>query len=305
MNEIQRQHYLEAIGIDTYMPRWILPSAASPFSCQPVLPQSEADLQAAAQAAAASSALVADSQMTESVAQPDRVVPEAMASVVSEAYSEPPQVAAAVAQEIPAKAAPLEVLASIDGTTETEKKSSTPVSAKSILEGLGDEKRPDPRFALSLWQINEHLMVIDSRHSELALPTEPLLRNILSALGFARQPLPKAEVLRWPMFENNYEPQGQAIARETLQAMLEGMLESQPCKYLLLMGAEACHYILSDTHVGEGFDPKASLESHLGQSFVMDAMSVSAIVVPSLNDMLQQPQLKRDTWRAIQPLRQQ
>jgi len=298
MNEIQRQHYLDAIGIDTYMPRWILPRAAPPFSCQPVLPQTEADLQATTQAAAVNPTI------SEQEGKAEIAAPAGSAHVATEPFNERPAVAAAPQPEIPAKTAPLDVLASIEGAPETEKKPSTPVSAKSILDALGDEKRPDPRFALSLWRVNEDLMVVDSRHSELALPTEPLLRNILSALGFAHQPLPKAEVLRWPMFENNYEPQGQAIARETLQAMLEGMLESQPCKYLLLMGAEACHYILSEAHLGEGFDPQASLKSHLGQSFVMEGMSVSAIIVPSLNDMLQQPLLKRDTWRAIQPLRQ-
>ena len=299
MNEIQRQQYLDAIGIDTYMPRWILPRAASPFSCQPVLPQAEANHQAIAQAAAVNPAI------SEREGRAEIAAPAGGAIVVTEPLNEQSAVAAASPQpEIPAKTAPLDVLASIEGAPEAAKKSSAPVSAKSILDALSDEKRPDPRFALSLWRVNEDLMVVDSRHSELALPTEPLLRNILSALGFAPQPLPNAEVLRWPMFENNYEPQGQAIARETLQAMLEGMLESQPCKYLLLMGAEACHYILSEAHLGEGFDPQASLKSHLGQSFVMEEMSVSAIVVPSLNDMLQQPLLKRDTWRAIQPLRQ-
>ena len=147
-------------------------------------------------------------------------------------------------------------------------------------------------------------MVIDSRHAELALPTEPLLNNILVALGLPRQPLPKADILRWPMFENQYEAQGQEVARETLQALLEGMLESRSCKYLLLMGAEACHFILNAEQLGEGFEPEVSLKAFCGKSFALNHLSATAIVVPSLSDMLQNPEQKRDTWRAIQPLRQ-
>ena len=288
MNEIQRQQYLEAMGIDTYMPRWILPSAAVPLSCAPVLPRSEQGLQASEPAA---------QPRVQSPDVPQVAAPAPAANVVATEVVDS-------ATQAPAKSAPIDVLASIESPSEPAKKSA-PVSAKSILENLDAEtKRPDPRFALSLWRVNDDVMVVDSRHAELALPTEPLLRNILAALGFASQPLPKAEVLRWPMFENSYEPQGQEIARETLQAMPEGMLEARPGKYLLLMGSEACHYLLGSEQLGEGFDPQVSLDKHLGQSFALDALSATAIVVPSLSDLLQQPLLKRGAWRAIQPLRQ-
>lgn len=299
MNEVQRQQYLDAMGIDTYMPRWILPAAASPFSCQPVLPESPSVLAPAEATEPAQSTVQGASEIAANA--PVAAVPIAAVNEASpSSQSSDPQSASqpvSVAKD---------VLASVVSPT-TESKpaaAATPVSADSILQSLSGEKRPDPRFALSLWRVSDQLMVIDSRHSELALPTEPLLLNILSALGFPRQPLPKAEVLRWPMFENSYEPQGQAVARETLQAMLEAMLERQPCKHLLLMGAEACHYLLGDEQLGEGFDAKASFDCHLGQAFSLETLAVDAIVVPSLSDMLQQPQLKSQTWQAIQPLRQ-
>jgi len=306
MNEIQRQQYLDAMGIDTYMPRWILPAAASPFSCQPVLPESES--QTAAQLQSISSPLAAaESAQVEPHNTSEAVTPTASASIAPA-----PATAAATPNTPDQSSAPQppsaaqDVLSSV-AAAGTESKPSAltkPVSAESILQSLSDEKRPDPRFALSLWRVSDDLMVIDSRHSELALPTEPLLLNILSALGFPRQSLPKVEVLRWPMFENSYEPQGQAVARETLQAMLEAMLEKQPCKHLLLMGAEACHYLLGDDQLGDGFETTLSFERSLGRSFSLEALSVAAIVVPSLSDLLQQPELKRRTWQAIQPLRQ-
>ncbi len=289
MNEIQRQQYLEAMGIETYMPRWILPSAAAAQPCAPVLPQAELAQQVSASPAAISISAPADAETW----QTENQVPAATATETVEAEN----------VKAPAKSAPIDVLASIESSAEPDKKTSS-ASAKSILADLDVAKRPDPHFALSLWRVSDDVMVVDSRHSELALPTEPLLRNILAALGFAQRPLPKAEVLRWPMFENSYEPQGQEVARETLQAMLEGMLETLPGKYLLLMGGEACHYLLGSEQLGEGFDPQVSLDKHLGQSFALEALSMTAIVVPSLSELLQQPLLKRGAWRALQPLRQ-
>ena len=303
MNEIQRQQYLDAMGIDTYMPRWILPAAASPFSCQPVLPESESQassqLQSNSLPVAAAESAQAESQNTSAAATP--AASASMASAPATAVENPSTPDRSSAPQPPSAAQ--DVLSSVAAEPKPSA-SNKPVSADSILQSLSNEKRPDPRFALSLWRVSDELMVIDSRHSELALPTEPLLLNILSALGFPRQPLPKVEVLRWPMFENSYEPQGQAVARETLQAILEAMLEKQPCKYLLLMGAEACHYLLGDDQLGEGFDAKVSIASSLGRSFSLEALSAAAIVVPSLSDILQQPELKRRTWQAIQPLRQ-
>ena len=34
MNELQRQHYLSALGVDTYMPRWHLPFAPISVACE-------------------------------------------------------------------------------------------------------------------------------------------------------------------------------------------------------------------------------------------------------------------------------
>lgn len=293
MNEVQRQQYLEAMGVDTYMPRWILPSAAVPLACEPVVPQSKEHPKPQSSA--------------QSIASPKPLEPQQASDAPIVTSDTSPSVEMPKTEPVasmPAKSAPIDVLATMESAAPTAKKATTPASAKSILEGLDNQKRPDPRFALSLWRVSDDVMVIDSRHSELALPTEPLLKNIVAALGFDSQPLPKAEVLRWPMFENSYEPQGQEIARETLQAMLEGMLEAKPAKYLLLMGGEACHYLLGTEQLGEGFEAQVSLDKSLGQSFAMDALSVTAIVVSSLSDMLQQPLLKRGAWRAIQPLRQ-
>ncbi|NHO64099.1 hypothetical protein G8770_00880 [Aestuariicella hydrocarbonica] len=178
----------------------------------------------------------------------------------------------------------------------------------------------DPRFALSLWRVSDKLLVVDSRHAELALPTEPLLANILTALGLPRTPLPKADVLRWPMYDYPLAPKGDDAARDTILAMLEGRLEMEPVEYVLLMGAEACHYVLppellpATAETGDdaslatarspGLSAVDSFACALGKAVRVEPLKVTAIVVPSLCDMLQEPELKAQTWKSIQPLRQ-
>jgi uracil-DNA glycosylase len=160
-----------------------------------------------------------------------------------------------------------------------------------------------PRFSLSLWQLEDQLLVVDSRQPQQALPTENLLQNILLALGYAQQPLPQAHVVRWPIIENRFEAQGVSEARETLAALLTARLEIQPAKYVLLMGAEACHYLLPAEQLAETQDE--SLINLQGKALTVNHIieGQTMIVTPSLTDMLRDTSLKAITWQAIQPLR--
>ena len=160
---------------------------------------------------------------------------------------------------------------------------------------------PVPRFSLTVWRVSEQLMVIDSRQAQLALPTERLLVNMLRALGYGGQSLPKAEVVRWPLLENATEDQGEAEAREMLHAYLDAHLLLNPAKHLLLMGPEAARYILpaEGEYQGDWFD------GLLGREVALEVLSTKAVVAHSLTAMLQDPGLKAATWRSIQPLRQE
>ena len=61
------------------------------------------------------------------------------------------------------------------------------------------------------------------------------------------------------------------------------------------MGRDAARYLL---------DKPLPFDRLLGSAVDMPELSVTAIVVPSLADMLQDPLQKAVAWRAIQPLRQ-
>lgn len=278
MNELQRQQYLDALGVDTYMPRWVLPHAPEPVACDVSFIPSELG---AGEAGKGITAGVA-SQPTTNDAAP--VVRSAPAGGASPGQASPSSVLAVLSGEAPAA----EPASSVESET---KDTSTSVATEQAKSQTASE--PAPAFALSIWRISEDLLVVDSRQAQLALPTEPLLINILVALGYPRQPLPKTEVIRWPMVDNPFVGQTQADAREMLEAYLDGKLLTHPTKHLLLMGEDAARYILP---------VEQNAEKVLGQSVALPQHNAEAIVVPSLSDMLQEPLLKRLTWQAIQPL---
>lgn len=275
MNELQRQQYLDALGVDTYMPRWELPHAPASVACDVSFIPSELGVGTAV----ASQPAVND-------AAPKVAGPAVTAPAVDPAHqgaSSSSSVLAVLSGEKPVKkTAP---------AVEVEVKAATAAVENDLVKSPEDSE-PVPAFALSIWRISEDLMVIDSRQAQLALPTEPLLINILAALGYPRQPLPKTEVIRWPMVDNPFVGQTEADAREMLEAYLDGKLLTHPTKHLLLMGDDAARYIL----------PAEQGDDVVGKSVELPQHKAEAIVVPSLTDMLQDPITKRLTWQAIQPL---
>lgn len=275
MNELQRLHYLDAMGIDTYMPRWVLPKAPVAVACTPVVSERDKVVEVTATAQTAVEALER-SDAKEPALAPSRV--DDVLSIVAATPSLP------------------------------ENKS--PAAAPTRDLGQREEVQPEPdtdvSFSLSVWRVSEDLLVVDSRHSELALPTESLLSNILLALGYGVVTLPRAEVISWPMFDNVSAPKGEAAAREAIAAMLEGMLESNPVKYCLLMGEEAGYFVLPSDILPvsqQGSGSTAVFDLCQGKTFPLAELNATAMVVPGLSAMLQQPHLKALTWKTIQPLR--
>jgi hypothetical protein len=298
MNEVQRMQYLDALGVDSFMPRRVLPNAPTLRLCEPVLADNTTT--AAAMLNRPASIPVAPSSVQPTVVQAlaQLNAPTAVASADAAAVIEPkakaaigPEVAAVSSETVAAPA----VLEQVAAVTEQAK-----------VDGIKTAKPviPAPRFSLSLWQIGEQLLVIDSRQPQQALPTESLLSNILLALGYPAGPLPSAHVVRWPIMENRFETQGADEARGMLSALISARLETQPAKHLLLMGEEACHFILPSGELAD--NQTASLSKLQGRLLIVPELAedLPVIVVPSLTAMLKMPELKALTWQAIQPLRQ-
>ena len=259
MNELQRQYYLSALGVDTYMPRWHLPFAPISVLCE--LPVGEVEAPRLERLEVKIEALTAPT------------------------YSQP------VSKAISSDTSPVNnLIGDILETKKITKAISQPTSAADILAQLDTKPLTVEPFSLSIWRPLDGVMIIDSRNTKLALPTELLLNNVLRSV-FSNQALKsQEEVLRWPMIENSFAKRSKSDACTELQTWLSVQHEIRPICYLWLMGSNAATYLLPEPveYSASVFNKIALLDSTLG-----------ALVLPSLNELLQKPTSKKQLLSAL------
>ena len=255
MNELQRQVYLSALGVDSYMPRWHLPYAAQSCLCE----------------------------------FPPLDVVESF-DVASEKVSQAPIVTATKLSSPDAASPVNHLIGDIFQTKKAAKVSSLPISAADILAQLDTKPVALDPFRLSIWRPVNGAMVIDSRNTQLALPTELFLANILRSI-FHSQPLAmQEEVLRWPMIEKSFAKPTRQDACNELQTWLTVQHEIRPLKFLFLLGENAASYFLPEN---------TQFNDYLFQVSRLAEPIVTALVLPSLNELLQNPTLKQKLFFAI------
>ncbi|SHF62909.1 hypothetical protein SAMN04487965_2429 [Microbulbifer donghaiensis] len=260
MNELQRAEYLSVLGVASYMPRFVLPLAPQPR-------QAELPPQEAAQPEPATPL----QQMRAAVANP---LPQSAAQMV---------VAPAEAGPAPqARATEAQVLRDIGAITEqTRVKPATQAAAVTQVAPPRQEVQP---FVLSCWWLGEELLAVDSREPGAALPVEALFNNIARALGWHQLPR-EQDRLRWPLAENRFGPAADASeARDTCSSWLEAASARRPVKSIWLMGREARDFCAPVP---------------LAQP-VNDWNGIRVIAMPSLSQLLQEPQRKRALWQLLQ-----
>ncbi len=286
MNELQRQAYLSALGIDNYMPRCAL--AYAPASVQCALPDvRELSNRAAEPAISSSRAAV--------VGMADRPV---SIKSLTDNLTEPKDVLGLddKANSSASDSKVEEVLGAFGAGSSKKKEEKLSLKEPESLNAATDLR---PKFSLTIWRVSPDLMVVDTRDLQQALPTERLLVNILMALGYQLPSLPKANVLKWPMIDNDLGGQGVEDARDMLHAFLDAELLLDPVKHLLLMGSAAATYILPPSHIY----PEV-IHSQLASAnpIILESLATPLVVTPSLVDILLEPSLKAQVWRLIQPL---
>lgn len=306
VNERQRMQYLEAMGVDTYMPSLLLPNAPQTVRCQaPVIESSgyAANDRVAIEVPASASPLSPASDL----------VVETTASTSVERDSIPSQSTPAVEAVID------DVLANVTGDASRDSRGAAPkvvasgtAASGAVASGTSEvqselSNRLAEPFSLSCWAVGEDLLVVDSRHSEQALPVERLLQNILVALGYPPRALPAAEVIRWPLMSHRLADRDEDSARTTAQFTVEGFVRSHNLKKVLLMGLEATHFVLPEADADQPQDMAARFEQFViaqpGSLELPGETVVEVVVTPSLSDMLLKPLTKAAAWRSLQPFR--
>ncbi len=246
--------YLDVLGVDCFVPRWVLPGAK---------PSTQAQLPVALKSVAPVSASTAVTESIVAVAVPEpQGAPVHVGSIIEELTGNPAHTEKAVK--------PTE-----------EQKPDESVEAQAAVQ-----------FSLSIWRVSDRLLILDSRLPKEALPTQALLNNIVKAKGWQLSST-KPEVLNWPMFSGFNQGGGWTEASELVSAFLHARLDHQPAKYLWLMGSSAYASVVAQPN---------AYQNALGHSTDNTELGSLMVVLPSLADMLKNPELKRLTWEAIRDL---
>ncbi len=277
MNERQRMQYLETMGIDCFVPRFVLPEAKCSALCELPIANDPSRAFSAEVATPTADAL----QYSPSVP----ILPGSASHTDTSGLARtdgPKRIAIDDIIDVKKPAASNKEAADKDVGGET---------IQALVNTLTEKPKDDVRFSLSLWHI-DNIQIIDSRKPGDALPTDALLNNILLAIGGLALQLPRVERIDWPMVETAEDKSWQA-AQEMVQGFLEGRLFAKPVSYILLFGQDACTAVL-------GQDVDFIQQQY--QTFPVDAFEASAIVLPSLADILRAPKFKADVWRALSVL---
>ena len=113
-------------------------------------------------------------------------------------------------------------------------------------------------------------------------------------MGQGDGPLPQMEMVEWPLHANMKGDE--AEVRGYLATMLKARIDSKGIELVLLLGDSASQWLLNEQQRGAVSNGQVDI---LGQ--------VTALLVPSLQDMIDKPECKRQTWQTIRylsPMRQ-
>lgn len=285
MLEKHRLIYLDALGIDNYMPRFTLLSALP----SQLLPD-EALIEPTAFSTADNPVVDSIEQpMSNSIATPSK----------QEAQKEIP---APVLDELLGNAltdnSKQEREQQLHYLAEDKPSNAAIVSAAALIEAVQNKATNTPteiRFALNAWRVSNDILVLDSRQPGAALPTDRLLQNILRSIGCHLVQLPQSEILRWPLFKDDFGSHPEDEARAMVQAYISAQSNKSPFKILLLFGKDAVRFSLVIEQSIEEF-----FANQQGTALKQEQWQSQVLICPSLIDMLQEPTQKKVTWQALQ-----
>lgn len=292
MLERQRQQYLSLLGIDNYVPRRILLSAAA-------------------------SVLLTDEQI-------GNILPAVAVNVVADSHEQHQQHTASLQNTnshsnssqnsaIPANDdstddKPASVMSAVSSVLDMAVTTSSDIirdkQTQDSAIDLNKASTPDKelQFVLSVWRIRNELLVVDSRQPGAAYPTDRLLQNILRAIGYPLAQLPASDIVRWPLFVNHKNTQSilkhnqdADQARAMVHAYIHAQMSQYPLKALLLMGDNAARFGLN------GFGAESLVDINI-DTLDTSSWPIPVVVTHSLFSLLQEPHLKAQAWAALQKI---
>ena len=299
MSERARITYLECLGIESFVPRVILPYAPESDLCidseldeSSLVEEGGLDAQVGATSMRAGESLAGDliNSLKREAATPK--VKKAPLTVVSPASrqrigeNESAEFDSAPAAQARAEATVGE-LAKSEPSVAGEVKNAEPTERAENTEKL--------EFSLAIWRTAAPLLVIDSHRQGAAFPTERLLINMLRHSVWKSPRLSPCQHQHWPLLGLQPEHSGWQGAKEMLDCFFEGIVATQQIDCLWLMGEEA--YRAAN---GEQAKNERPFQDVCFTETILRNNSARAVILPSLADILEQPLIKSKIWPLIQ-----
>ncbi|WP_143247449.1 hypothetical protein [Agaribacterium haliotis] len=323
MNELSRMHYLDAMGIESFVPRRLLLNSAAARACPlPIkIVDTEHEAQQRAQSYNSSPGSAPDTAQDSGATASGLTGPTALSSVLQSLTGEPdkkpaaakrsaPQAAQAIA-EAPAAPFNSESYSSLS-TTDADKEPSANTESSANKEPLankepsaheepsankepsGPEKTATPaeaEFQLALYSAAQ-LQFIDSQQPGDALPTQALLHAVLKRC-LAVTELPSMELQRWPLEGTALEDRTWQAAANMMFDFFDSRFHRQPPKAFVAMGADAARLLLAPQRDIASFDTMCFSLQH------SPSYQLPVLLLPALRDLLYQPRLKARLWQAL------
>lgn len=207
MNELRRQAYLEAMGIESYVPRAVLPGALPSSLCE--LP----------------------SITEQQVAAETTGLQGAEPSIVSQTFAR-------------GHAAAVQALFEDTDSPQVVNKAGSNMAE---LNKLKPAAPAIPRFSLSTVVTSNILLLDDGLAGHInPKEYQQLLQNILYAV-VGHQALIKLETFNWPMTRNSQHDQSEEAARQALHSLIaKRTAQMDADSYVLVMGDNAGYYLSSE-----------------------------------------------------------
>ena len=206
------------------------------------------------------------------------------------------------AENAETKSAVIDDLKTQNTTTAAEAKSDHQTGIKVLLQDNNEntstdksavlaERTDDAEAPLALkfvfWQPSDQLLIATTADDQLPDGQQVnLLARIVAAIDNQLPGLPQFDLVAWPPYPSMQG--GEQEAREFIATLIKSRLAAKSTKLFLVLGESAENWLLSQQQ-----------RSACEQSLIAINPGVTAIVAPSLEQMLCQPQSKRDTWQAI------
>ncbi|SEK24771.1 hypothetical protein SAMN05216604_101324 [Pseudomonas agarici] len=151
---------------------------------------------------------------------------------------------------------------------------------------------PPPRFSLQLLRAGRCLLLVELVTGQAFQSRDPsylLLKDMLRAAGLPDAPQIIGEPVHWPLLARGNLDQGPDRAREFVQGFVQARLEEGECACLWLIGLPAIRF------AGE-----ADAESY-NRELQIEGLG-SALALPGLELLMEEPQRKADVWQAMRRL---